>query len=135
MIEKIESQGGALSGIISGTQQRMIHESAWSHLNSIEDGTMSVIGVNVNQQEEDPIEGQILDPNLAKNQVLSLTKMKFERDSELVNESLEKLRSACQTQDNLMDYIIDAVKANCTVGEINEVMSSSFGTWISPSGV
>jgi methylmalonyl-CoA mutase N-terminal domain/subunit len=61
--------------------------------------------------------------------------MKFERDSELVNESLEKLRSACQTQDNLMDYIIDAVKANCTVGEINEVMSSSFGTWISPSGV
>ena len=135
LIDSIESKGGALSGIRSGVQQRMIHESAWKHLNSIEDGSMRVIGVNANQQEEDPIEGQILDPLLAKNQVLSLSKMKLERDEDMVKISLDKLRKACQTDDNLMDFIIDSVKSYCTVGEINQVLSDSFGTWVSPSGV
>ena len=135
LIDSIESKGGALSGIRSGVQQRMIHESAWKHLNSIEDGSMRVIGVNVNQQEEDPIDGQILDPLLAKNQVLSLSKMRLERDEDMVKISLDKLRKACQTDDNLMDFIIDSVKSYCTVGEINQVLSDSFGTWVSPSGV
>ena len=135
LIDSIESKGGALSGIRSGVQQRMIHESAWKHLNSIEDGSMRVIGVNANQQEEDPIEGQILDPLLAKNQVLSLSKTRLERDEDIVKISLDKLRKACQTDDNLMDFIIDSVKSYCTVGEINQVLSDSFGTWVSPSGV
>ena len=113
----------------------MIHESAWKHLNSIEEGSMKVIGVNVNQQEEDSIEGQILDSKLADNQVLSLNKFRSERDNEDAKESLDKLRKACQSDDNLMDFIIDAVKSNCTVGEINQVLSDSFGTWVSPSGV
>ena len=72
LIEKIESHGGALSGVRSGIQQRMIHESAWKHLNSLEEGSTKVIGVNVNQQQEESIEGQILDPKLAEDQVLSL---------------------------------------------------------------
>ncbi|DAC43505.1 MAG TPA: methylmalonyl-CoA mutase [Candidatus Thalassarchaeaceae archaeon] len=135
LIESIESTGGALSGIRSGVQQRMIHESAWKHLNSIEEGTMRVIGVNVNQQDEDPIEGQILDPLLAKNQVLSLSKMRLERDEGMAKASLQKLSKACQTDQNLMDFIIDAVRCYCTVGEINQVLCDSFGTWVSPSGV
>ena len=135
LIEKIESHGGALSGVRSGIQQRMIHESAWKHLNSIEEGSMKVIGVNVNQQEEDSIEGQILDSRLAENQVLSLKKFRSERNNEHVKQSLDRLGKACQSDDNLMDFIIDAVKSNCTVGEINQVLSDSFGTWVSPSGV
>ena len=135
LIERIESHGGALSGIRSGIQQRMIHESAWSHLNSIEEGSMKVIGVNVNQQEEEPMEGHLLDSSLAESQVLSLKKFRSERNDENVKRSLEKLRKACQSDGNLMDFIIDAVKSSCTVGEINEILSDSFGTWVSPSGV
>ena len=135
LIERIESHGGALSGIRSGIQQRMIHESAWRHLNSIEEGSMKVIGVNVNQLEEDPIEGQILDTKLAENQVQMLEKFRSTRNNDDVKESLDNLRNACNSNDNLMDFIIDAVKSNCTVGEINDVLTASFGTWISPSGV
>ena len=76
-----------------------------------------------------------MDSRLAENQVLSLQKFRFGRNNEHVKESLDKLRIACQSDDNLMDFIIDAVKSNCTVGEINEVLSDSFGTWVSPSGV
>ena len=96
---------------------------------------MKVVGVNVHHKEEDSIEGQILDSRLADNQVLSLKKFRSERNIELVKESLDILRKACQSNDNLMDFIIDAVKSDCTVGEINQVLIDSFGTWVSPSGV
>ena len=64
-----------------------------------------------------------------------MNKFRYERDNEDVKESLDKLRKASQSDDNLMDFIIHAVKSNCTVGEINQVLSDSFGTWVSPSGV
>ena len=81
------------------------------------------------------MEGHLLDSRLAESQVLSLKKFRSERNDENVKRSLEKLRKACQSDGNLMDFIIDAVKSSCTVGEINEVLSDSFGTWVSPSGV
>mgnify|MGYP001293954832 FL=1 len=136
LIENIESKGGALSGVRSGIQQRMIHESAWKHLNSVEDGSMSVVGLNVNQQLDEPmVEGEILDSSLAEGQVLSIKRMKSERDNEMVSNALKNLLEACYSENNLMDYIIEAVKVDCTVGEINAVMSEVFGTWVSPSGV
>ena len=136
LITKIESEGGALSAVRSGTQQRMIHESAWKHLRSIETGLHSVVGVNVNEDvDEIPIEGQILDPDLPAKQVDFLNSVKKARNEAEVSGALEKLSIACTTDENLMDHIIEAVKSQCTVGEINSVLTECFGTWISPSGV
>ena len=136
LIEKIESQGGALSAVRSGTQQRMIHESAWKHLNSIEEGGLSVVGVNVHHNEDEvPIEGQILDPDLAIKQVESLNSFRSTRNGEASINALEDLSRACKSEENLMDYIIEAVKAECSIGEINSVLMECFGTWVSPSGV
>ena len=136
LIAKIESEGGALSAVRSGTQQRMIHESAWKHLRSIETGLHSVVGVNVNEDvDEIPIEGQILDSDLPAKQVEFLNSVRKSRNESEVSRALEKLSVACTTDENLMDYIIEAVKSQCTVGEINSVLTECFGTWISPSGV
>ncbi len=41
----------------------------------------------------------------------------------------------CNSDRNIMESLINAVKAEATVGEINSVMREVFGTWISPSGV
>ena len=43
LINKIESEGGAL--VIVRRDSKEIHESAWKHLNSIESGSLSVVGV------------------------------------------------------------------------------------------
>ncbi len=136
LIREIESEGGALSAVRSGTQQRMIHESAWEHLNSIENGTLSVVGVNVNSNlDENTVEGQILDQSLAIKQVDFLNSVRDARDEEEVRRALDKLRGACGTEENLMEHIIFAVKSYCSIGEINSVLTESFGTWVSPSGV
>tara|TARA_Y100001980_G_C14556364_1_gene347579 strand:- start:6333 stop:7838 length:1506 start_codon:yes stop_codon:yes gene_type:complete len=136
LINKIESEGGALTAVRSGTQQRMIHESAWEHLNSVESGTLSVVGVNVNNiVDESPVEGQILDQDLAVKQVDFLNSIKNSRNEDIARSALEKLSRACKTEENLMEHIIDAVKSYCSIGEINSVLTECFGTWVSPSGV
>ena len=136
LINKIESEGGALTAVRSATQQRMIHESAWKHLNSVESGTLSVVGVNVNNiVDESPVEGQILDQDLAVKQVDFLNSIKNSRNEDIARSALEKLSRACKTEENLMEHIIDAVKSYCSIGEINSVLTECFGTWVSPSGV
>jgi methylmalonyl-CoA mutase N-terminal domain/subunit len=114
----------------------MIHESAWKHLKDIEDQRIEVVGVNKYQEDEKSnIEAQKLDLENANTQIDSLKKIRELRDKNAVNSALEVLRVVCNSNDNVMDSIIDAVKVGATVGEINSVMKEVFGTWISPSGV
>ena len=53
MINEIESLGGAMECVKSGFQQRVIHESAWTHLQRVENGDELVVGVNSHVNEDD----------------------------------------------------------------------------------
>ena len=136
IMNEIENNGGSMNCIISGFQQKMIHESAWKHMKDIEDESIEVVGVNKYQEEEDnSIEAQKLDMENAKRQIASVKKIKDIREQNTVNDALEELRLVCKSDENVMDSIINAVKVGATVGEINSIMREVFGTWISPSGV
>ena len=136
IMNEIENNGGSMNCIISGFQQRMIHESAWKHMKDIEDESIEVVGVNKYQEEENnSIEAQKLDMENAKKQIASVKKIKDLREQNTVNDALEELRLVCKSDENVMDSIINAVKVGATVGEINSIMREVFGTWISPSGV
>ena len=136
IMNEIENNGGSMNCIISGFQQRMIHESAWKHMKDIEDESIEVVGVNKYQEEENKnIEAQKLDMENAKKQIASVKKIKDLREQNTVNDALEELRLVCKSDENVMDSIINAVKVGATVGEINSIMREVFGTWISPSGV
>lgn len=136
IMNEIENNGGSMNCIISGFQQRMIHESAWKHMKDIEDESIEVVGVNKYQEEENnSIEAQKLDMENAKKQIASVKKIKDLREQNTVNDALEELRIVCKSDENVMDSIINAVKVGATVGEINSIMREVFGTWISPSGV
>ena len=53
--------------------------------------------------------------------------MKKTRNQDIVKESLNNLRDASKTSSNLIPYIIDAVKSNATLGEISDILRSTFG--------
>ena len=136
IMNEIENNGGSMNCIISGFQQRMIHESAWKHMKDIEDESIEVVGVNKYQEEDNnSIEAQKLDMENANKQIASVKKIKDLREQNTVNDALEELRLVCKSDENVMDSIINAVKVGATVGEINSIMREVFGTWISPSGV
>mgnify|MGYP001986899735 FL=1 len=136
IMKEIENNGGSMNCIISGIQQRMIHESAWKHMKDIENQRIEVVGVNKYQEDGySNIEAQKLDMANANKQIDSVKKIRELRDKKAVNYALEELRVACNSDVNVMNPIINAVKVGATVGEINLVMREVFGTWISPSGV
>ena len=136
MIEEIDSRGGALTCVKEGIQQRMIHESAWKNLNSIESGKTGVVGVNVhNDDEELHDSGLKIDPENTKRCIERLNSHKNSRDYSKTELALNELRRACTDGDNVMEPLIYAAKAGATIGEMNGVMREIFGTWVSPSGV
>lgn len=136
LIEEIDSLGGALHCIKSGLQQKMIHESAWKNLQEIESGDMGVVGVNSYIEDEElPIYTEKLDPEEVNSRISALREFRGNRDQEFVADAMTRLEDTCSNGGNVMEPIIDAVKAGATIGEVNEVMSSVFGAWTSPSGV
>ena len=64
-----------------------------------------------------------------------LNQVEDTRNNKEVLRSLEKLRAKAQTDENLMPYIIDCVKAYATVGEITKVLKEVFGKFEEPVGI
>ena len=136
LIESIESDGGAMNCVISGYQQREIHEAAWNQLQATECGKISIVGVNkYTESDESEQLGQIIDPSKAQNQINKLNEMKKNRDESLIEKHLEKIRIGAENNDNLLEIMIEAYRAEVTLGEVNDVLREVFGTWIAPSGV
>ena len=136
MIEKIDSQGGALECIKSGLLQKMIHDSAWKNLQEIESGEIGVVGVNSYLEEEEAsIITQKLDAEGVQARIAALSEYRSNRDQDSVTAALKSLERACSEGENVMEPMIESVKIGATIGEVNEVLRSVFGVWTSPSGV
>ena len=71
-----------------------------------------------------------VDTALRKIQSDKLKKLKTERDNRQVKELLEKLRKAARDEKvNLIPFILEAVKAYTTLGEICGVLIEEFGEY------
>ena len=135
MIEEIDAKGGAMSAIKEGWQQRQIHNSAYSHLNDVESGNRKIVGVNYAMMESEvPIKAMKLDDKLGKIQRNKLESLRNSRDNNAVNLSLDEIRNAAKNNINLFPIVIQAIKNDCTLGEIMGAMKDEFSTWMAPSG-
>jgi methylmalonyl-CoA mutase N-terminal domain/subunit len=76
-----------------------------------------------------------MDPGGYPRQVERLKQLRAERDPGRVGQMLDKLRIACQGTENTMPYILDAVRAYATLGEITAVMKEVFGTYEEPNWI
>ena len=125
---QIEDLGGVIPAIEAGFFQREIAEASYRYQREIETRERISVGVNECVMDE-PIEIPILemDPEGEQRERQRLARLRRERDGALVSQSLSALREACQGSQNLMPYILDAVNAYCTLGEICDVMRQVFG--------
>ena len=124
-----------MSAIKDGWQQRQIHNSAYAHLQDVESGKRKIVGVNYAKMDnEPPISAMNLAGNLEEIQTAKLAEWRTNRDQEKVLTSLSEIKSAAIDGSNLFPIIIDAVRNNCTLGEIMNAMKDEFGTWMAPSG-
>ena len=127
---KIEDIGGVISAIESGYLQREIADAAFRYQREIDTNERVVVGVNDYILDE-PIEVPILemDPEGEVRQIARLNQLRRERDGREAARCLKSLETACRDSENVMPYLLDAVSAYCTLGEMCDVMRDVFGVY------
>ena len=130
-IKKIDEMGGAVAAIEQGYMQREMAAHAYEDLTAIETGKKTVIGVNKYADNKGAAEGESLkaDLSVGERQIKRVNDMKAKRDQAAVDKALAELKEACNGEENLMPYLIAAVKTYATLGEICGVMREVFGEY------
>ena len=130
-IKKIDAMGGAVAAIEQGYMQGEMSAHAYEDQRDIETKRSIVVGVNKFVDNKQLAEQDVLtaDLSVAERQIAKVEKMKDGRDQKAVDAALTALKQACAGEENLMPYLIDAVKTYATLGEICGVMKEIFGEY------
>jgi methylmalonyl-CoA mutase N-terminal domain/subunit len=129
-ISRIDALGGMIAAIEKGYVQSEIQKAAYNFEKEVESGKRIIVGVNKFKEEDDK-EPELLkiDMNVQVEQIKFLNKIRKERDQLKVDKTLNSLEKAAVTDENLIPYILEAVKAYSSVGEICNTMRKVFGEY------
>lgn len=129
-IDKIDAMGGSVNAIENGYIQNEIADAAYQYQVEVEEASRVIVGVNKFVQEKEGINDVFtIDESIRTIQTEKLNKLKAERDNEAVKKALQELDRAARNTDNLMPFILSAVEAYATLGEIADVMRNVFGEY------
>jgi methylmalonyl-CoA mutase N-terminal domain/subunit len=128
--KQIEALGGVIPAIEANFFQKEIADSAFRYQQELETKRRLVVGVNEFTVDEDtPIDILRIDPKLESEQVARVRDVRKKRDQARCSNALNGLRKAAAGKDNLMPYILEAVRAYATEGEIMNTMIEVFGIY------
>lgn len=129
-LEKIEKMGGAVKAIETGYIQNEIAKASYEYQTDLEKGSRIVVGVN-RYQEAESINGETfrVDDSIRQLQIDKIMELRKHRDNQLVEQSLQDLRSAVKNGKNTMPYILSAVECYTTLGEIADTLRQEFGEY------
>ena len=129
-IEKIDELGGMPQAVEKGYVQKEIQNSSYKYQMEVESNERIVVGVNKFQTEEKHHEDILkVDPEVERLQKEKINKLKSTRNNDEVKKNLANLKKLAKTDENLMPYILSAVKSYATLGEICDVLRSVFGEY------
>jgi methylmalonyl-CoA mutase N-terminal domain/subunit len=127
--EQIDALGGVVKALETGFFQREIAESSFRFQREVETRDRIIVGVNEYQSDE-PATIPILqmDPEGERRHLERLRRVKAERDADRAMETLRRLEEASKdSRENTMPYILDAVNASVTSGEICNMWRRVYG--------
>lgn len=129
-IDKIDVMGGAVTAIENGYIQNEIANAAYQYQLEVEAGSRVIVGVNKFTQEKEGITDVMrIDESIRTIQTEKLNQLKLERSQDAVDQALLNLRAAAQGTANLMPFILTAVEAYATLGEISDTLRNVFGEY------
>jgi methylmalonyl-CoA mutase N-terminal domain/subunit len=130
LIARIDELGGAPRAIEEGFQQREIEEAAYNYAKSIDSGNVTVVGVNrfvaANQPEPTVLR---IDPVLERNQCVSLSVLREDRDDIAVSDALDELSNAAHGTENVLYPMKKALEVGATIGDITRTLVPVFGRY------
>jgi methylmalonyl-CoA mutase N-terminal domain/subunit len=134
---QVDELGGVLPAIEQGFYQSEISLAAYRYQREIDRNERYIVGINAYADPDEKLRIPILkmDPQGYDRQIARLKRLREERDNERVTAALEALRNAAAGMDNTMPFILDAVRAYATLGEITDVFREVFGTYEEPTWI
>ena len=127
-IQRIDALGGSIRAIEHGFMQAEIEQAAYSYQQELDEQQAIVVGINrFVQQDEIHPELLRMDPEIGRRQAAKLASLRQRRDSARTQQALAALEQCAAGTENLMPFIIDAVEAYATLGEISDAMRRVFG--------
>jgi methylmalonyl-CoA mutase, N-terminal domain len=132
--ERIAEFGGVIPAIHAGFFQKEIADASYRYQREIESGERIIVGVNDFVQEEaEQIALLKIDRAVELEQCRRVEEFRASRDGEAAQRSLERIAQAARTDENLMPYYLDCVRAKATLGEISESLVPVFGRYREPA--
>jgi methylmalonyl-CoA mutase N-terminal domain/subunit len=125
---------GLLRGIEDGWFMSEIAEAAFQYQTALEKGDKKVVGVNVHT-ESVTTELEILrvSHEVEVEQVRALRERKDARDAAVIEAALHRLAELARTEENMIPAMLDAVRAEATLGEICDVLRAEWGEYREPA--
>jgi methylmalonyl-CoA mutase, N-terminal domain len=132
LIGRIDELGGSVEAIEFIMKE--IDESAWGYQERYRLEQDVVVGVNRYVEDDIEIEDILrVDPESEREQVERLKAFKADRDQDLVATRLEQVRETARGRDNLLPVLHEALKDNCSIGEVCGAMKDVFGAYQQPA--
>ncbi|WP_256868362.1 acyl-CoA mutase large subunit family protein [Candidatus Entotheonella palauensis] len=132
--KKLDELGGMVRAIELGYPQRELGEAAYRYQRKLESQDEIVVGVNrYTNDEETAIDILAIDSRVEKEHIECVRALRKSRDNSQLEQSLSALRQAASGDRNLMPYLLDAVRAYGTFGEISDVLREVWGTYEEPT--
>ena len=129
-LKRIEKMGGALKAIENGFFQSEIRQNAYRLKNEVDSEERILVGVNrFDEKSQERQKLLRINDSLGKRQSRSIKQLRNSRDNKKTQSALSKMQKASETDKNLMPFILDAVEAYATTGEISNTLREVFGQY------
>jgi methylmalonyl-CoA mutase N-terminal domain/subunit len=130
LLKEIDDKGGSVSCIDTGFYRDEIARSAYEYQKNIESNKITIVGVNKYSSDETEIPKILkIDQKLEQEQVNRLKELKAKRDTSIVIQLLETIKKTAETNENIVEPIINAVEQYVTVGEISQALREVWGEY------
>src|SRR5258705_5675580 len=125
---------GILQGIENGWFTGEIAEASFAYQQKLEKGDKKIVGVNAHTGTvAQPLEILRISPEVEREQVKLLAARRAGRDQRAVDATLSALVAAARTDANLVPPMLDAARAEATLGEICGALRTEWGAYTEPA--
>ena len=130
IINEIDDMGGSIAAIENGYIENEITRSAYEYQREVEEKERLVVGVNIHEKEDLSEQHiQSIDSKKVDIHIKRLKDVKKKRNNLEVQSSLDTLKRAAKTDENVMPQIINCVRSKCTLGEISDALRKVYGEY------
>ncbi len=128
--KKLDTMGGMVAAIEAGYPQAEIHRAAVNYQREIDHKARLIVGLNAfEENEETSLPILKISQATEKSQISRLKKIKNGRDDKKLKRSLKRLSRATKEDADLMPFVLDAVRARATVGEMTTIFKKIYGNY------